>query len=82
MFTNTKLTLDIARNVSTIDITIYGRGATRHDTTIRTGAKFCVSTKNFIKNYFCPLRNLVYIRNLVKQSIMDACVMIVTNLKY
>ena len=56
--------------------------AARHDTTICTDAKFCVSTKNFIKNYFCPLRNLVYIRNLVKQYIMDACVMIVIILRH
>ncbi len=57
MFTNTKLALDIARNVSTIIKTFINIVAARHDTTIITvaarhvttictDAKFCVSKRN------------------------------------
>ena len=60
MFTNTKFRLDIARNVSTIDITIYGRGATRHDATIVQTQNFASQKeiqhfKNFHKNFLLPI---------------------------
>ena len=74
MFTNTKFTLDIARNVSTIIKTFINIVAARHNTTIITVAARHDATivqtqnfasqkeiqhfKNFHKNFLLPINKL------------------------
>ena len=87
MFTNTKFTLNIARNVSTIDITIYGRGSTRHDATIVQTQNFASQKeiqhfKNFHKNFYCLLINFIYIRIFVKPTMSDGRLTIIKTLMH
>ena len=60
MFTNTKLALDVASNVSTIIKTFINTVAARHDATIVQTQNFASQKeiqhfKNFHKNFLLPI---------------------------
>ena len=96
MFTNTKLALDVARNVSTIIKTFINIVAAHHNTTIITVAARHDATivqtqnfasqkeiqhfKNFHKNFYCLLINYIYIRILVKPTMSDGWLTLVKTL--